>query len=181
MGSVIRPSYSKRPIFYGRLSITSTDGRSQLSFHAPPADAPQWPNDWQETNEHAPPPPDACGPQHATGEAWVRMEWSSRTDTSLSIVPATKLYHRRLGWKVAVDLNPAATASGASTVEWPRESGGEGARNDGIREITAGELVEIVVQARDVNGNHRGIGEWCIWTARGRYMGGCTTTTAVSY
>ena len=110
---------------------------------------------------HRMPPPtiDACGPQHAAGEAWVRMEWSNRVDTTLSIVPAAKLYHRRLGWKVAVDLHPAATASGASTVEWPRESRRGGAGKDSIREVTAGELMEIVVQARDANGNHRGVGE----------------------
>ena len=106
------------------------------------------------------PSPDACGSQHATEEAWVRLEWSSRTDTSFSIVPAAKLYHQRMGWKIAVSLHPAATASGASTVEWPSEStrGGGGGEN-AIREFTAGELMEIVVQARDTNGNHRGVGE----------------------
>lgn len=108
------------------------------------------------------------------------MEWSSRTDTSLSIVPATNLYHRRLGWKVAVDLNPAATASGASTVEWPRVGGRGGVDNDAIREITAGELMEIVVQARDANGNHRGTGEWRIGQ-RLCDMRGYTTATVAYY
>ena len=108
------------------------------------------------------------------------MEWSSRTETSLSIVPATKLYHRRLGWKVAVDLNPAATASGASTVEWSRVGRRGEAGNDAIREITAGELMEIVVQARDANGNHRGIGEWRMGQ-RGCDIRGYTMTTVVHY
>lgn len=37
---------------------------------------------------------------------------------------------------------------------------GEGGGDEGVKEVTAGETVEIVVQARDAYGNHRGVGEW---------------------
>lgn len=30
----------------------------------------------------------------------------------------------------------------------------------GLKQVTAGKMMEIVVQARDVHGNHRGVGEW---------------------
>ncbi|CAM9570598.1 unnamed protein product, partial [Ectocarpus fasciculatus] len=139
---------------------------------------------------------------HATGEAWVRLEWTaSRTKTTegLSVVPSTSLFHHRPGWKVAVDLHPAPTAAGASTIGvWPPASisgtdieEDEGDRGDedledeaeseagsggglhvgegndgtagwlagtGLKQVTAGKMMEIVVQARDVHGNHRGVG-----------------------
>ncbi|CAM9146088.1 unnamed protein product, partial [Ectocarpus sp. 8 AP-2014] len=139
---------------------------------------------------------------HATGEAWVRLEWTaSRTKATegLSVVPSTSLFHHRLGWKVAVDLHPAPTAAGASTVAvWPpapisdtdiEEDEGDGGDEEldeeeesevgagggvhagegndgtagwmagtGLKQVTAGKMMEIVVQARDVHGNHRGVG-----------------------
>ncbi|CAM9996213.1 unnamed protein product, partial [Ectocarpus sp. 12 AP-2014] len=139
---------------------------------------------------------------HATGEAWVRLEWTaSRTKATkgLSVVPSTSLFHHRLGWKVAVDLHPAPTAAAASTVAvWPPapisdtdigEDEGDGGDKEldeeeesevravgglhagegnngttgwmegtGLKQVTAGKMMDIVVQARDVHGNHRGAG-----------------------
>lgn len=134
------------------------------------------------------------------------MEWAARVGTNgLSVVPETNLFHHRPGWKVAVDLNPAPTAAGTSTVTaWPSISdsnveesqddgeeeeeeesektvygddddddddvavvlpeaagggvGGAGAGGGMPSEFTAGKMVEIVVQARDVYGNLRGVG-----------------------
>lgn len=121
------------------------------------------------------------------------MEWASRTGpNSLSVVPETSLFHQRPGWKVAVDLYPAATAPGVSTVAaWPSLSDSQAEAQDGgeeetdvrgeeeseemgdgavipeaaaggeaglPKEFTAGKTTEIVVQARDVYGNHRGVG-----------------------
>lgn len=102
------------------------------------------------------------------------MEWAVRIGpNTLSVVPETSLFHQRLGCKVAVDLSPAATAAGASTVAaWSSLSDSEetgdgaatleagGGREAGLpREFTAGKMMEFVVQARDVYGNLRGVGE----------------------
>lgn len=117
------------------------------------------------------------------------MEWAPRGSGAdgggLAVVPASGLFHHRPGWKVAVDLHPAPTAAGASTAEVvsanqieteggvAEEEGGQGqdavdgeAEAEGPatgvvpKEVTAGEMIEIVVQAKDVYGNHRGVGEW---------------------
>eukprot|EP00752_Nemacystus_decipiens_P001537 g1506.t1 len=121
---------------------------------------------------------------HTTGQARVRLEWAGRTssdsrsipattngDGGLSVVPAANLFHHRPGWKVAVDLHPAPTAAGASTVVAPPIlSSDEGETEAGAAEdaeeawvgapweVTAGKTMEIVVEARDVYGNHRGVG-----------------------
>eukprot|EP00903_Cladosiphon_okamuranus_P013586 g12653.t2 len=128
---------------------------------------------------------------HTTGEARVRLEWAGRTtldnsssNTSnggLSVVPAANLFHYRPGWKVAVDLHPAQTAAGASTVlvlarptlSSAGEEGEEGEEEEeeeeeeGVwvgwnlgaqKEVTAGKTMGVVVQARDVYGNLRGVG-----------------------
>lgn len=144
------------------------------------------------------------------GEAWVRLEWTASRTTAtegFSVVPSTSLSHHRPGWKVAVDVHPAPTAAGASTVAlWPpapisdasiEEDDGDGGEleeeeesevgpggglqagegGDGAagrlepegtgtgkgllpRQVTAGKIMDIVVQTRDVHGNRRGVGEW---------------------
>lgn len=147
--------------------------------------------------------------QHTAGEARVRLEWAGRTnlDSSsssnrgLSVVPAANLFHHRPGWKVVVDLHPAPTAAGASTVvvrptpsddeDEVEEEGNEEEEvwtggNVGMpTEVTAGKTMEVVVQARDVYGNHRGIGAW-FWyrgVERGgrEYFSKCQVATIKEY
>ncbi|CAN0570026.1 unnamed protein product, partial [Ectocarpus sp. 12 AP-2014] len=100
---------------------------------------------------------------HATGEAWVRLEWTaSRTKATkgLSVVPSTSLFHHRLGWKVAVDLHPAPTAAAASTVAvWPPApisdtDIGEDEGDGGDKELDEEEESEV----RAVGGLHAGEG-----------------------
>lgn len=89
------------------------------------------------------------------------MEWSGgQTNPNVSVVSTTSLYHQRLGWKVAVDLNPAPTAAGASTAVW--KTAVEGTMDGGVMNITAGVTMEVVVEARDAHGNHRGVGEFTV-------------------
>lgn len=91
-------------------------------------------------------------------------------------MPAANLFHHRPGWKVAVDLHTAQTAAGASTVlvrvrPTLSSAGEEGEEEEeeevwvgwnlgAHKEVTAGKTMEVVVQARDVHGNLRGIGGW---------------------
>lgn len=107
--------------------------------------------------------------QHTTGEASVRLEWSNRVGSSVSVVPATTLYHQRPGWKIAVDLHPAPTAAAASTTVWPADKKEEqiegevlsGAGRDAwLKVATAGEMLEVIVEARDAHGNHRSVGKF---------------------
>lgn len=106
---------------------------------------------------------------------------STGASTGLSVVPTANLFHHRPGWKVAVDLHPAPTAAGASTVVARQSSFYDGDEAEEVveeevwagisaampKEVTAGKTMEIVVQARDVYGNHRGIGEWFRCGSRG--------------
>lgn len=92
------------------------------------------------------------------------MEWSAQTDTSFSTVPTINLYHQRPGWKVAVALNPAPTAAGASTTVWLNLANADSHASvknggNGVNAVTAGEMIDVVVEARDMYGNQRGIGE----------------------
>lgn len=100
----------------------------------------------------------------------MKLEWSRRTDPGLSIVPTTNLYHLRRAWKIAVDLNPAATTAGTSTAVWPDVGRGQqggnlmaveygGDATEAPKEAIAGEMLEVVVEARDAYGNHRSVGE----------------------
>lgn len=111
--------------------------------------------------------------QHTTGKAFVRLEWSRRTDTRPSVIPTENLYHLRLGYKMAVDLLPAPTAASRSTVIWLTTKSNstatstattagnatKGVGDTAPREVIAGATFEIVVEARDAYGNARGIGE----------------------
>ena len=109
------------------------------------------------------------------------------------MVPTASLFHHRPGWKVAVDLHPAPTAAGASTVvvrptpsadedeneaegvEEEEEEVWVGGNVGAPREVTAGKMMEVVVQARDVYGNHRGVGAWCwCWYCTGAWRRGRT-------
>lgn len=69
-----------------------------------------------------------------------------------------------------MDINPAATTAGTSTAVWPDfgreqqggnlmavEYGGDAA--EAPKEAIAGEMLGVVVEARDAYGNHRGVGE----------------------
>lgn len=98
------------------------------------------------------------------GEAAVRLEWSRRTDRNPSVIPVQNLYHLRLGCKIALDLHPAATAAWASTAVWAARSPNlwpsvVHRNGDEAREVTAGHMLEILVEARDSFGNSRGVGE----------------------
>lgn len=103
----------------------------------------------------------------------MRLEWSRRTDARPSVIPTANLFHMRLGYKIAVDLLPAPTAAGRSTVIWPTamanstaawtattaESAVQGVENTFPRETVAGAMLGIVVEARDAYGNSRGAGK----------------------
>lgn len=94
----------------------------------------------------------------------MRLEWFDRTGMASETIPATKLYHQRPGWKIAVDLHPAPTSPGTSTVVWPTKTTPKHPATDTTfsvarKVVVAGQTLKIVAEARDAHGNRRGTGE----------------------